>query len=437
MGNVKKMEADVVVVGSGPGGAVVARDLVMKGLNVILLERGGDNKPTGTAIAALKYVGGAKALNNGVFISKEGYQIIRALTNGGTSMMYLGCAWDPPKEVLDGWGINLDEETEKIKAELNVNPLPDSLIGPRAKAMTASAVDLGYDWKKIPKFVKAENCRANCQQCMFGCPHDAKWQARDWVLDAIDKGLNLILNAKCQKIISEKGKAVGVMATGPWNQIYEIRAKAVVSSAGGVGSPGLLQRSGLNEAGQSFFFDPFIVVSGYTDTPLKPKHEFPMATGVHLDEEGVMVTDMSMPWVVLADNSVFSGKPLNMLKTKTLVGMLVKARDDMDGGISPEEKILSKPLSENDRKKLKIGEDVATDILKNMGAKNIWASNASAAHPGGTCGIGRVVNSDLETRIKNFFVVDASVIPEPWGLPPTLTVASLARRLSGHIENTI
>ncbi|MGB9023994.1 MAG: GMC oxidoreductase [Candidatus Bathyarchaeia archaeon] len=43
--------------------------------------------------------------------------------------------------------------------------------------------------------------------------------------------------------------------------------------------------------------------------------------------------------------------------------------------------------------------------------------------------IGEVVNTDLETRIRSLYVCDTSIIPEPWGLPPVLTVLAFGKRL--------
>ena len=52
------------------------------------------------------------------------------------------------------------------------------------------------------------------------------------------------------------------------------------------------------------------------------------------------------------------------------------------------------------------------------------------AHPGGTAAIGKVVDNDLQTRIDNLFVCDASVLPVASGLPPILTIVALAKRLA-------
>ena len=52
------------------------------------------------------------------------------------------------------------------------------------------------------------------------------------------------------------------------------------------------------------------------------------------------------------------------------------------------------------------------------------------AHPGGTAAIGKVVDNNLQTKVDNLFVCDASVLPVAPGLPPILTITALAKRLA-------
>jgi choline dehydrogenase-like flavoprotein len=44
-----------------------------------------------------------------------------------------------------------------------------------------------------------------------------------------------------------------------------------------------------------------------------------------------------------------------------------------------------------------------------------------------------VPGSDLKTEFDNLYVCDCSVIPEAWGLPPTLTIIGLGKRLAKHL----
>ncbi len=111
---------------------------------------------------------------------------------------------------------------------------------------------------------------------------------------------------------------------------------------------------------------------------------------------------------------------------------MVEIRDDLDGRITRRGGI-RKPLSTADRQKLARGTERARRILANAGARRLYRSWVLAAQPGGTIPIGRLVDRDLQTEIPNLFVCDASVIPEPWGLPPSLTLIGLAKRLATHL----
>ncbi|MGB2855714.1 MAG: FAD-dependent oxidoreductase, partial [Dehalococcoidia bacterium] len=53
----KKLEADVVIAGAGPGGCTIARELSRKGKRVILIEKGVYSKRFyGTLLAPLRYM---------------------------------------------------------------------------------------------------------------------------------------------------------------------------------------------------------------------------------------------------------------------------------------------------------------------------------------------------------------------------------------------
>jgi choline dehydrogenase-like flavoprotein len=60
-------------------------------------------------------------------------------------------------------------------------------------------------------------------------------------------------------------------------------------------------------------------------------------------------------------------------------------------------------------------------------------SKPGGAHPGGTAAIGQVVDKDLQTRIENLFVCDASVLPTSPGMPPILTIVALSKRLGKRL----
>uniref|UniRef100_UPI00263253D2 GMC oxidoreductase n=1 Tax=Acidocella sp. TaxID=50710 RepID=UPI00263253D2 len=76
----------------------------------------------------------------------------------------------------------------------------------------------------------------------------------------------------------------------------------------------------------------------------------------------------------------------------------------------------------------------ARALLAQAGGGRAFLSPWVAAHPGGSARLGHVLDARLTCRdVTNLHVCDAAALPEPWGLPPTLTVLALARYLAHSV----
>jgi choline dehydrogenase-like flavoprotein len=111
---------------------------------------------------------------------------------------------------------------------------------------------------------------------------------------------------------------------------------------------------------------------------------------------------------------------------------MIKGKDELGGQLTKRGGI-RKRLYETDKKKLLRGYEHARSILENAGARHIFKTWFMATHPGGTAKIGDLVDSDLKTELNGLYVCDCSVIPESWGLPPTLTLLALGTRLGRYL----
>ena len=418
-------EYDVIVVGSGPGGATVAKELTQRGEKVLILEWG-DNAPVkGTLLQYLPQPGKGLVLTNG-FLA-----IMRGIMTGGSSMIYMATAFDPPQETFKSYGIDISSEIKEVRNELPVAPLSDELTGPAATRIMESARDLGYDWNKFLKFIYQNKCRSECKKCVWGCPHGAKWNARMFVEDAVKDGAQLINGAKVRKVLTENRKAIGVQY---WKgrKTHKVFASKVILSAGGIGTPTILRESGINRAGYDFFYDPLIIVMG-TVKGIKGGNEIPMAGGVHMEEEGYLMTDCAFPGPNYAQLAAMVGKFGKMFSNGKTLSIMVKAKDALSGRLTDKGGV-KKGLTEDDKRKLFRGYARAKDILENAGARDVFKSWYIAAHPGGTAKIDDIINSDLKTEFENLYVCDCSVIPEAWGLPPTFSLLCLGKRLAKHLS---
>ena len=418
---------DALVVGTGPGGATVGRELARNHKKVLMLEWGDNALTTGTKMQALKRLG---IPGKGVMFTPNFYAVIRGITVGGSSVFYYATAFTPPLDMLASHGIDIAHEVEEVKKEIPVMPLKDELFGPMARRIMESARELGYPWEKLPKFIYQDKCRSNCYKCNYGCPYGAKWNARMFVEEAVHDGSVLFSEAKVERVIFENKKAAGVMFTTKGKQ-HQARAPKIIVSAGGIGTPALLRASGMKGAGFDYFFDPLISVMG-TVKDVKGGKEIPMAGGHHFAEDGYFMTDMTVP---LGLNMAFNaevGRFDRMFSHSRTLSIMVKEKDSLGGWLTDNGGVRKK-IADVDYKRLNHGYQRAKNILRNAGARHIYKSWYFAAHPGGTVKIGHLVDKNLETEFENLYVCDASVIPEAWGLPPTFTLLALGKRLAKHL----
>ena len=422
-----KADFDAIVVGSGPGGATVARDLTLAGKKVLILEWG-DNEPTRGSVA--QFIHQAGVPGKSLLITRQILGMVRGIVTGGSSIFYCGTAFDPAVDMLKKHGVDISAEALEIRNEVPMSPLSDALMGSGPKTFLNSAQDLGYDAHKLNKFIYQDKCRANCQLCMYGCPTGAKWSARHFVEEAMEKSARLLTHAKVKKVIIENNKAIGVEYTQN-KQTRRAYAPKTIVAAGGIGSPIVLRESGIGGAGFNFFFDPLIFVCGKIKGVDSGK-SIPMSSGVHFEEDGIVMTDFNMPHMmkIMFDLEVFKFK--QAFSYKNVLPIMIKIRDGLGGKIT-KHGLVDKSVTKEDRMKLDKGTTHATRVLKNAGAADIYRTWMLAAHPGGTVKIGEHVDTDLKTKFDDLYVCDCSVIPQELGLPPTSTLLSLGKRLAKHL----
>jgi hypothetical protein len=246
----------------------------------------------------------------------------------------------------------------------------------------------------------------------------------------MESGAKLITKAKVRKVLIENRKAVGVEYKKN-KEMFRAYADKIIVAAGGISSPLILRESGIRGVGYDFFCDPLMFVMGKVPG-LKEGRGIPMSAGIHLEEDGIMMTDFNMPRMMktLFDLEVFKFK--KAFSFHNYLPIMIKVRDDLGGRLT-KHGWTAKPLTKDDKAKLNKGTEHAKRILQNLDATEIYKTWLLAAHPGGTIKIGEYVDANLKTKFDNLYVCDASVIPDVLGLPPTLTILSLGRRLANHL----
>lgn len=422
-----RSDFDAIVVGTGPGGATVARELSLNDKKVLILEWGDYNPTKGSIFQVIPQ---AFMPGKSLLVTSQLLATIRAITTGGSSMVYCGTAFPAPVDMLKSFGVDISAEVEDVKAEVPMEPLCDELMMAGPRKFMESALELGYDCHKLNKFIYQNKCRSKCQLCSYGCPYGAKWNARHFVDDALKHGAKMINYAKVEKVIIENKKAVGVQYKHN-KELYHAYAPKIIIAAGGIGSPLILRESGMRSTGYDFFFDPLVFVYG-TIKGIGNGKAVPMSSGVHFPEDGIVMTDFNQPHLmkILFDLEVFKFK--QAFKYKDVLPIMIKIRDDLGGEVTKRGWV-NKKLTKDDRMRLDKGAEHAKRVLQNAGATDIYRGWMFAAHPGGTVKIGEHLDTNLKTKFDNLYVCDCSVIPQEWGLPPTTTILSLGKRLARHL----
>lgn len=407
---------DAIVVGTGPGGATVARELAKNKKKVLLLEKGKPDLsihiPRMLKNKEMMFMGMSKTL-------------VRGIRTGGSSVLYYGTAFEPPQDLFLNYGIDLSDEVEALKKELPIGPLQDQLIGPAAKLIMESARRMGYPWGKLDKFIYQERCSPGY------FPRHAQWNTLQYLEETVQSGGTLVTGADVRKIVQEGNVGVGVEYIENGKKTEIAYGHEIILAAGGLTTAQILQQSGIAEAGEGFFCDPLVLVQGIANG-IKAGNEIPMAAGMVCEKEGYVLTDITLPKLVYQLFTVQALRIHRLHQHPRTVGIMVKIKDEINGRITPSGK-MHKPFSPLDRQRMENGCVKAYEILAAAGVKNIFRTAWTAAHPGGSVRIGELVDSNLQTEIEHLYVCDASVIPTAWGLPPTLTVMALAKRLGKHL----
>jgi choline dehydrogenase-like flavoprotein len=418
---------DAIVAGSGPGGASTARELARRGLRVLVLEQGSAAPLKGTLA---QMAGMAAVPGRGAFFHSDASLMVSGITAGGSSAINFATAAPPPPAMFAAHGIDLEPALAELRAELPMAPLPDALIGPMARRMMEAAQSMSLDWRKLDKMIRPQACRSGCWRCVYGCPFGAKWTARDFIDEACRHGAQLVDGARVVRVLLAQGRATGVeVQLG--GELFEVKSGLVVLAGGGIGSPRILHRSGLGPRKAPFFSDPVVAVMGSVGD-IDGGAEVPMAAGMALHDEGISLADLTLPRPMYQAFAAQAGRFDRLFAHRRTLSMMVKIRDEIGGGVGP--RWVNKRLQDADRARFRRGVALAKDILATAGARHVFQTVHFAAHPGGSVRIGAGVDSDLRTATHGLYVSDASVIPGPWGLPPTLTLLALGKRLGQHLE---
>lgn len=281
-----QLECDVVVVGSGAGGGVVAGRLAAAGHSVIVLEKGPNADPrTFTQVEGDML--SRFYLDSGLKMTRSGSMPILAgsAVGGGTLINYT-TSFRLPEDVREEWaarsgvsfftGHSFNASFDRIAARVNVGTRWCT-PAPRDALLERGLERLGWHADVIPRNVR--DCREGleCGYCGYGCRHGAKQGTmRTFLVDAVAAGARIIPECEAHRVLIERGRAKGVegLVRGADGRLHAVtvRARAVVAACGAINTPALLRRSGLQHPriGAGLHLHPGTGVLGVFDEPVEP-----------------------------------------------------------------------------------------------------------------------------------------------------------------------
>lgn len=423
------MMRHAVIVGSGAGGAVMAREL-QGTYRVTVLESGGFFRPGAYSLSALDPFRRTGALMDermipwvfpAMRIRKSGDEMVfvSGRSRGGSTALSTGSAVRADENLLT-LGIDLSPEFGELSREIPVTADHRSLWSTITHGIFSRCESLGLDPTIIPKMGHHERCR-NCGRCMLGCRYDVKWFSEVFLREAEDNGAEIRTGHTVVHLVERNGHVTGVM-TKTGLRTYVIEADLIILSAGGFNTPLILERSGIT-TDDSLFVDPVLTVAAHIP-------------GSHQNSE------LTMPFMIRENRfflspyydflSVLFNPGWRRYRYGDIYGIMIKLADTPAGSI--RQTGIKKSLTLEDHEILKTAQAMCIEIFRSMDIheKNILTGTLHAGHPGGTLSLRSESAETLhDPRLPdNVYVADASLLPGPFGMPPILTVMALAKRIA-------
>jgi choline dehydrogenase-like flavoprotein len=462
---------DVVVVGSGAGGGVVAGELAQRGRDVLLLECGPhlraadftrwEAKAAHDLFWPLRFA----PLPNGELVTFLAGRCVGGTTTINTKVAFRAherdvAKWHPATGLTSDGGdpfsiSDLEPYYDHVEQVLGVRERTDWKKS--VYTVEAGFRALGADLEAVRAYTDA-NC-TSCGSCIQGCPSNAgKSTMNTYIADALARGvLELRPNAAVERVLIEGSEAAGIEYVDGVGERHTVHAGAVVVAAGALNTPQLLSRSGVasTSVGRHLGLHPVRLVYGLFDEPQDAHMVYPITAHCvqhQHDEEGGFVIEATTIQDPIAfattlgdENGPLWGPRLveAVRRFRHWIGFLAMANDDNNSAVTVGEdgvEQLDVDFQPVERERINTALRFSRDVLEAAGATQVCWTGLVSTHVQGSCRMGddptrSVVDRNGEAHdVKRLFVGDASLVPRTLSVNPSLTIMALATRLAEHLD---
>jgi choline dehydrogenase-like flavoprotein len=175
--------SDVIVVGSGPGGATVARDLSRRGKKVLILEWGPGGPIRGTFA---QYLSELLIPGKSLLVTGQLLGMVRGITTGGSSVFYYATCFPAPLEMFASYGVAIADEVRRCaripSARSRRDDDPDGHPAGRAPGPRRSG--------EADKFMYQDRWKPGMRSGTTVTP-PGQWSARMYVEEAVARAVLL------------------------------------------------------------------------------------------------------------------------------------------------------------------------------------------------------------------------------------------------------
>ena len=482
------LECDVVVIGSGAGGAACAYELASRGRAVVLLEEGDFHRRSSfTARPAEMSRRLYRDQGMTVAFGNVGIPVWAGRAVGGSTLINSGTCYRAPERIFKKWrddfgleefsSASLDAYYTRVEAMLQVAPAKQELTGGIGRVIARGADALGMSHQALNR--NAPDCDGQ-GVCCFGCPTGAKRSTDvSYVPETLKRGGVLITAARAETFDIENGKAKGVRGSLGKTSRFHVRAQAVVIAGGALMTPVILKRAGLLKktpyVGKNLSIHPASKVMAVFDEAIDMSRSIPQSYAVdEFKDDGIMFEGASMPLDLVAVGVPWVGarftEMMERYRNAATFGFMIEdtSRGSVRAGLKGSP-LITYNMNQVDSQKMGRAVAILCEIFLAAGARRVapmlpgfdevrTASDIAALrntrfspsefevtayHPLGTCRIGvdpktSVCGPDHETHeIESLYIADGSSIPSALGVNPQMTIMAMALRCAEIIDSRL